>query len=418
LSKKKKLRIETPEWAEPLLPEYIRYRGAYGGRASGKSWFFAGLMIERHYLRQPTFSVCIREIQKDLKHSAKRLLEIQIEKFGLGPWFEIQQNQIKTPGGGLIIFQGGLIIFQGMQSHNSESIKSLESYDVAWIEEAQTISQRSLDLLRPTIRKDDSEIWATWNPRYETDPIDVFLRSSNTPPNAVVVRCNYDDNNWLPDIMRREMEYDKRRDPDKYAHVWKGEYLRNSEARVFKNWTIDEFETSEDAIFRFGADWGFANDPTALIRCYVVGRKIYIDNEAYEVGCEIMDTPDLFRTVPESHRWPIIADSARPETISHMKKHGFPKIYPAIKGKDSVYEGVEWLKTYDIVVHPRCTHMIDELTLYSYKIDKETEKVLPKLEDGNDHCLDCLRYALEGNRRLERQQKEKIAHPIPVKSFF
>jgi phage terminase large subunit len=414
LSRKKKakaLDIETPEWAESLLSEYIRYRGAYGGRASGKSWFFAGLMIERHYLKQPTFSVCIREIQKDLKHSAKRLLEIQIEKFGLGPFFEIQQSQIKTPG-------GGLIIFQGMQSHNAESIKSLESYDIAWIEEAQTISQRSLDLLRPTLRKDTSEIWATWNPRYETDPIDVFLRSSNTPPDAVVVRCNYDDNNWLPDIMRKEMEYDKRRDPDKYAHVWKGEYLRNSEARVFKNWTIEEFETPDDAIFRLGADWGFANDPTVLIRCYIVGRKIYIDYEAYKIGCEIMDTPDLFRTVPESDRWPIIADNARPETISHMRKNGFPKIYPAIKGKDSVYEGIEWLKTYDIVVHPRCKHMIDELTMYSYKVDKDTDKVLPILEDKDNHCTDCLRYSLEGNRRAEKQTKAKTAVPVPTKSFF
>ena len=411
MSKKKKLRIETPEWAEPLLPEYIRYRGAYGGRASGKSWFFAGLMIERHYLRQPTFSVCIREIQKDLKHSAKRLLEIQIEKFGLGPWFEIQQSQIKTPG-------GGLIIFQGMQSHNSESIKSLESYDVAWIEEAQTISQRSLDLLRPTIRKEDSEIWASWNPRYEHDPIDVFLRSTNTPPDAVVVRCNYDDNNWLPDIMLREMEYDKRRDPDKYAHVWKGEYLRNSESRVFKNWTIDEFEAPMDAVHRFGADWGFAVDPTVLVRSHIIGRKLYIDYEAYQVGCEILDIPDLFDTVPESRHWPIIADSERPDTISHLRTNGFPKIYPAVKGPSSVKEGVEWLKTFEIIVHPRCKHTIDELSLYSYKIDEATDKVLPILQDANNHVIDSLRYSHEGLRRAakekEQQQHRGAAAPLPV----
>lgn len=414
MSRKKKakaLDIETPEWAEPLLPDYCRYRGAYGGRASGKSWFFAGLMIERHYQRQPSFSVCIREIQKDLKHSAKRLLEIQIEKFGLGPFFEIQQSQIKTPG-------GGLIIFQGMQSHNAESIKSLESYDIAWIEEAQTISQRSIDLLRPTIRKDGSEIWASWNPRYEHDPIDVFLRQGKLPESSVVVQCNFEDNIWLGEAIKKEIEYDKRRDPDKYAHVWLGEYLRNSEARVFKNWKIEEFEAPDDAIFRYGADWGFANDPTALIRCYVSGRKIYIDYEAYEVGCEILDTPDLFRTVPGSDRWPIIADSARPETISHMRKNGFPKIYPAIKGKDSVYEGVEWLKTYDIVVHPRCKHMIDELTMYSYKVDKETEKILPVLVDASNDLVDSLRYALEGQRRIEKQNPSKFANPIPVKSFF
>lgn len=414
MSRKKKpktLQIETPEWAEPLLKEYIRYRGAYGGRASGKSWFFAGLLVERHYLRKPTFSVCIREIQKDLRFSAKRLIEIQIEKFGLGPWFEVQQNQIKTPG-------GGLIIFQGMQSHNSESIKSLESYDVAWIEEAQTISQRSLDLLRPTIRKENSEIWATWNPRFETDPIDVFLRSDDLPEDSVVVHCNYYDNNWFPDIMRKEMLYDRRKDPDKYAHVWLGDYQKHTESRVFKNWTVEEFGTPEDAMFRFGADWGFSVDPTVLIRSFIVGRKLYIDFEAYEVGCEIMDTPDLFHTVPGSDRWPIIADSARPETISHMKKNGFPKIYPAVKGKDSVHEGIEFMKSYDIVVHPRCKHAIDELSLYSYKVDKDTGKVLPVLEDDKNHVLDACRYSLEGLRRAQKNSAPKNAKPLPRKSFF
>jgi phage terminase large subunit len=411
LSKDRTLQIETPEWAEPLCVSYARYRGAFGGRSSGKSWFFAGLLIETHYIHRPTFSVCIREVQKDLKHSAKRLLEIQIEKMELGPWFTVQENVIKTPG-------GGLIIFQGMQSHNAESIKSLESYDIAWIEEAQSISQQSLDLLRPTIRKDTSEIWATWNPRYETDPIDQFLRAETLPESSVVVRANYEDNNWLPDIMRKEMEYDKRRDPEKYAHVWLGEYVKNSEARVFKNWRIEDFDTPDDAIFRFGADWGFANDPTVLIRCFVKGRNIFIDYEAYEVGCEIMDTPDLFATVPGSNRWPIIADSARPETISHMKTHGYPKIYPAVKGKDSVEEGIEFLKSYDIIVHPRCKHVIDELTLYAYKVDKQTQKVLPILLDACNHCIDALRYSLESHRRAERQNKRKKANPIPTKTFF
>lgn len=411
MSKKKKaktIQIETPPWAEPLLADYARYRGAYGGRASGKSWFFAGLMIEKHYRNQPTFSVCIREIQKDLRHSAKRLLEIQIEKFGLGPWFEVQQNQIKTPG-------GGLIIFQGMQSHNAESVKSLESYDIAWIEEAQSISQRSLDLLRPTMRKKGSEIWASWNPRFEEDPIDVFLRQGELPETSVVLQCNYSDNIWLPDESKKEIEYDRKRDPDKYAHIWLGEYQKNSEARVFKNWTVEEFETPADAMFYFGADWGFATDPTALIRCYIVGRKIYIDYEAWQIGCEIIDTPALFLSVPESEKWPIVADSARPETISYMKNEGFRKMHSAIKGKNSVYDGVEFLKSYDIIVHPRCQHMIDELSLYSYKTDNQTEKVLPVLEDKNNHCIDALRYALEGKRRYKHANNDK---PIEFETFF
>jgi phage terminase large subunit len=136
-----------------------------------------------------------------------------------------------------------------------------------------------------------------------------------------------------------------------------------------------------------------------LIRCHVVGRTIYVDHEAYRVGCEIMDTPDLFFTVPESEKWPIVADSARPETISHMRKHGFPKIMAAVKGPKSVEEGVEWLKSYDIVVHPRCQHTIDELTCYSYKTDPLTGTILPILADRDNHLIDALRYACEAIRR-------------------
>ena len=149
----------------------------------------------------------------------------------------------------------------------------------------------------------------------------------------------------------------------------RGAYVSNSESRVFKNWSIDEFEAPADAVHRFGADWGFAIDPTVLVRCHIIGRKLYIDYEAYRVGCEIMDTPELFMSVPEAEKWPITADSARPETISHVRNNGFPKISAAVKGPKSVEDGIEWLKSFDIVVHPRCEHTINELTMYSYKTD-------------------------------------------------
>jgi len=398
IPRKTTLRIDTPRWADPLLVEYARYRAAYGGRGSGKSWFFASLLVERHLLHQ-TFSVCIREIQKDLKHSAKRTIEVQIERLGLSRYFRSQQNIIKCP-------HGGHIIFQGMQNHNADSIKSLESYDIAWIEEARNISQNSLNLLRPTFRGEKSEIWACWNPRFATDPIDKFFRGGKLPKNTVVVNCNYYDNPWFPDVLREEMEYDKRRDPDKYAYVWKGEYEKHSESRVFKNWRIDEFEAPADAILRFGADWGFTDDPSILVRSFMKGRELYIEYEAYKIGCEILDLPELFDTVPESRKWPIIADSSRPETISHLRNNGFPKIQASIKGANSVEEGVDWLKSYEIIIHPRCIHGIDELILYSYKIDKATEQVLPILEDRDNHFIDSLRYSHEGLRRAERQKAQ------------
>lgn len=403
----KTLRIKTPEWLVPLLAP-SRYKGAWGGRGSGKSHAFAEMMIEAHVMDQNRSSVCVREIQKSLNQSVKRLLENKITEMGADAYFEVQESVIKSR------FGTGRIIFQGMQNHTADSIKSLEGYDCAWVEEAQSLSQRSLDLLRPTIRKPDSEIWFTWNPRQATDPVDGLLRGENPPANATVLRVNYMDNPWFPEVLREEMEYDKRRDPDKYAHIWKGEYLRNSEARVFRNWRIEEFEAPADAIHRMGADFGFAVDPTTLVRCHIIGRTLFIDHEAYQVGCEIMDTPDLFMTIPGSERWPITADSARPETISHLRKHGFPKIMPAVKGPRSVEEGVEWLKSFDIVVHPRCLHTIDELTMYSFKTDPLTGKILPVLEDKKNHLIDALRYACEGARRAANVKKVAEFQPIPT----
>jgi phage terminase large subunit len=384
------LSIPTPRVFKPLLSP-ARYRGAYGGRGSGKSHFFAELLIER-CLQQQTNAVCVREVQKSLAQSVKRLLELKITDLSVGQFFEIQESKILCP-------HGGMIIFQGMQNHTAESIKSLEGYDIAWVEEAQSLSQRSLDLLRPTIRKPGSELWFSWNPNLPTDPVDALLRGVTPPPNAVVVQANYRDNPWLPNVLRDELDYDQRRDPDKFSHVWLGEYQQNSEARVFKNWVIEEFEAPAGTSFRFGADWGFSVDPSVLVRCYLDGRRLYVDYEAWMVGCEIDQLPDLFDRVPESRKWFITADSARPETISYMQRHGFPKINPARKGPGSLEEGIEFLKSFDIVVHPRCQHVIDELTLYRYKTDSLTGQVMPVLDDKDNHTIDALRYACEAARQ-------------------
>lgn len=386
------LDIDTPPWAVPLLSP-SRYKGAHGGRGSGKSHFFAELLVEEHTINQDQKSVCIREIQKSIRMSAKLLIENKIESLGVGRYFEVQESVIKSRNG------SGLMIFQGMQSHTADSIKSLEGFDRAWVEEAQSISQRSLDLLRPTIRKPESEIWFSWNPQYETDPVDVLLRGKNPPDNAIVINVNYSDNPWFPDVLREEMEHDRRRDYDKYLHVWEGNYQTFGEALVFRNWSIEEFDAPPDAVFRLGADWGFAIDPTVLIRCFIIGRRLYIDYEAYRIGCEITDTPALFDTVPDARRWPITADSARPETISYMKRNGYPRIQSAAKGAGSVEDGIEWLKSFDLIVHPRCKHTISELGSYRYKQDKLTGAVLPIFEDKNNHVIDALRYACEGARR-------------------
>jgi phage terminase large subunit len=367
------------------------------------------MLIEKTLINQELRAVCIREIQRTLNQSVKRLLELKIESLGVGSYFEVQDTVIKAKKG------TGLIIFQGMQNHTADSIKSLEGYDIAWVEEAQTLSKRSLDLLRPTIRKNYedgtcSEIWFTWNPSKNTDPVDELLRGGDPPKNTIVVQVNYLDNPWFPDVLKLEMEYDRSRDNDKYEHIWLGSYLRNSESRVFRNWRIEEFDAPNDVFFRFGADWGFSVDPTTLIRCYIVGNKLYVDYEAYMVECPIAHTPSLFLTVPESEKYPIIADSARPETIDYMQNNGFPKVMAAVKGKDSVHEGIEFLKNYDIIVHPRCKHLIDELQHYNYKTDPLTGKILAELQDKNNHVIDAVRYACEGVRRVSSNINEPMKY--------
>lgn len=211
------LDIPTLDVFWPLL-DPAPYKGAYGGRSSGKSHFFAELMVEEHYAVPGMRSVCVREVQKDLKDSAKLLIEDKIQQLGVGKSFNVLREMIETPG-------GGQIIFRGMNDYNAESIKSLEGFDRAWIEEAQTLSDRSLMLLRPTLRKDGSEIWASWNPRRKNDAIDKFFRGEHRPPGAIVVQSNWRNNKFFSAKLEQDRQHDLTAYPDQYAHIWEGEYV-------------------------------------------------------------------------------------------------------------------------------------------------------------------------------------------------
>lgn len=212
------LTIRTAEVFEPLLAP-ARYKGAHGGRGSGKSHFFSELLIEDSLAERGLRSVCIREVQKSLKDSAKRLLEDKLIEFRLGEadGFKVFREVIQTPG-------DGQVIFQGMQDHTAESIKSLEGFGRAWVEEAQTLSSTSLTLLRPTIRAPGSQLWFSWNPRRKSDPVDVMLRGERRPTDAVVVKANWSDNPWLPAELEQERRDCLRTEADQYAHVWGGDY--------------------------------------------------------------------------------------------------------------------------------------------------------------------------------------------------
>jgi len=220
------LEIKTAEVFLPLL-EPARYKGVWGGRGSGKSQFFGDLMVEEHLMYPGHRSVCIREVQKTLNESAKRLIEDKIEEYGLAKQgFRVLRDRIETPG-------NGVIIFMGMADHNNESIKSLEGFDRAWFEEAQTMSNRSLQLLRPTIRKPGSELWFSWNPKRKVDAVDVLLRGTGLPSSATVVKANWDHNPWLPDVLNQERLDDLKNYPDSYNHVWDGGYVTAQDGAYF-----------------------------------------------------------------------------------------------------------------------------------------------------------------------------------------
>lgn len=218
------LQIQTPRAFRPLLRP-ARYKGLYGGRGGAKSHFFAECLIERCLMQQTRWA-CIREVQNSLKESVKQLLLDKIEKFGLGAEFQATEGEIRGPN-------NSLIIMRGMQHYNAESIKSLEGYDGSWVEEAQTFSGTSLRMLRPTIRKDGSELWFSWNPRHDSDAVDMFLRGPTKPPGSIVLKVGWQDNPWFPAVLRDEKDHDYDTDPENAAHVWGGGYQIVSEGAYY-----------------------------------------------------------------------------------------------------------------------------------------------------------------------------------------
>lgn len=370
------------------LYEPHRYKVFYGGRGSGKSWAVARALIAISDFCKVRI-LCCREIQNSIRDSSYQVLKDMAERMGLADRFWFKEAEIEHLG------TGSKFIFSGLL-RNENSIRSKEGIDICWVEEASSVSQRSWDVLTPTIRKTGSELWLTFNPLTLDDPTNVFIE--NPPPNAYVRKVNYWDNPFFPEVLREQMEWDKQNDFEKYLHVWEGYPLTISDAQVFKGRFVvepipEDLWKKADRLF-FGADFGFARDPSTLVRSFIFDNKLFIDHEAYGVGVEIDELPQLYRSVPGSDQWPIKGDSARPETISYLRRHGY-NIDGAEKWPDSIEEGINFIKSFDkVVIDPRCKHTADEFRLYSYKTDRLTDEVLPVVLDKNNHTIDALRYSL------------------------
>lgn len=273
------LKIETAPVFEPLL-QPSRYKGLWGGRGSGKSHFFAGKLVEDHLCERGLRSVCIREVQKTLKESAKRLVEDKIKEYGLteADGFKVFREVIETPG-------DGLMIFQGMQDHTADSIKSLEGFGRAWVEEAQTLSSRSLTLLRPTIRAENSELWFSWNPRRKTDPVDLMLRGPSLPTGAIVRRANWSDNPWLPGVLAQERLDCLENEPEQYEHIWEGGYATVQSGAYYAKHLADAQREGRigriakdplmtiRAVFDIGGT-GAKADAASIWICQFIGKEI------------------------------------------------------------------------------------------------------------------------------------------------
>jgi len=235
--------MDVPEVFQPLWNTPSRYKAIWGGRGSGKSYNFANMLIMRASQESGLRWLCVREVQKSLKESAHRLLADTIDRNGLGAIFEVQSTQIKTPG-------NGIINFIGMQDHTAASVKSLENYSGAWIEEAQTLSHRSLELLRPTIRAPGSEIWASWNPRSAGDAIDQLLRGIEQPDDALIIKANYSDNPFFPAELEQERLYDYKYNPDRYAHIWLGMFEPQAAGAIFTRQVLHDNRRTEMGVDR------------------------------------------------------------------------------------------------------------------------------------------------------------------------
>ena len=340
---------------------------------------------------EPLRVLCTRELQVTIKESFHAELKSAIAAY---PWlsahYDVGIDYLRGKNGTEFIFRG--------LRHNMSGIKSMAQVDLCIIEEAEDIPERSWQDLEPTIRKAKSEIWVIWNPRMESSPVDKrFIQS--TPPRTAIVKLNYNDNPFLSKELEEQRHHAQTvLDAATYAHIWEGCYWLSSDAQVFNGkFEVKDFKppTHVERFF-YGADWGFSKDPTAVVRSYVQDGCLYIDSEAVGVNVEIDDLPQLFRRVTGADKWLVKADNSRPETIAAMQRRGF-NVQPARKWSGSVEDGIAYLRNFKrIIIHPTCKHTLEEFRLYSYKIDRLTGDVLPVIVDAHNHCIDALRYSMDG----------------------
>ncbi len=407
-------RLELPPKLIPVFTSPARYRGAYGGRGSGKTRTFALMTAVRAMMFAETGAsgviLCGREFMNSLEDSSMEEVKQAIRSVPwLDAYFEMGEKYIRTKNR-LVSY-----VFVGLR-HNVDSLKSKARVLLAWIDEAESVSETAWMKLRPTVREEGSEVWCTWNPEKDGSPTDQRFRKA-APTNSKIVEMNYQDNPWFPAVLEQERQDDRTRlDDQTYAWIWEGAYRENSDAQILAGkYRVDEFQPASGwGGPYFGIDWGFSQDPTAGVKLWIHNQRLYVEHEASRVGLENDDIAEFMtQHLPGIEQHMVRADSARPETISHVRSTGqgkraaLPKIEPVKKWPGSVEDGIAHLRSYrEIVIHPRCKETLKEARLYSYKTDRLSGDVLPTIVDANNHLIDAIRYAL--GPMIRRQQQTGI----------
>lgn len=394
--------IEIPIEYKRLFDKDWREAAIYGGRFSLKSHTVARYLLIRARMEKVRI-LCAREFQNSIADSSHQLLSDLIKEYNLTD-FKITDKTIENK------VTGSDFLFKGLR-HNEQSVKSTEGIDIAWVEEAQTITQTSIEVLTPTVRKNGSQIIWTYNRLSEEDPVHKRLVLEGRP-NTLVLQINYDialKYGWMPDVIRLEMEDDKANRPSLYRHKWLGEPI-SAEGKIFKDWVMIESVPHEAKRVGRGLDFGYSIDPTACVDVYEYNGGYILDEIIYRKG---MSNTELANILKEGDIL-TVADSAEPKSIDELKSYGLT-VVPAEKGKDSVLHGIQLMQDQRISVTAQSRNLWNEYTTYLWDRDREG-KWLQRPENGKDHGIDASRYFLQRHLKKQNSNVEEFYENLKHKS--
>lgn len=396
----KEVVIEIPIEYKRLFDTDWREAAIYGGRFSLKSHTVARYLLLRGRMSKIRIG-CFREFQSSIAESSHQLLSDLIKLYGFTDYKITDKSIINTVTGTDFIFKG--------LWNNEQSIKSIEGIDIAWVEEAQTITTDSIDVLTPTVRKAGSQIIYTYNRLAEDDPVHKRLVLEGRP-NTLVINVNYDialKYNMMPEVIRIEMEDDKLNRPVLYKTKWLGEPT-GIERKIYKDWAIIDEIPHEARLERYGMDFGYTNDPTSIVAIYYYNGGYILDEITYSKGLSNKQIADILKNQPKAL---VIADSAEPKSIDEI--HGYEiDIVGAEKGADSVRNGISVVQAQRVSVTKRSINIIREYRNYLFKEDRDG-KTINVPEGGFDHSMDALRYGLaslvkDGTGDMEAEKADRL----------